>query len=103
MSLRNVQRWTKDINEGNTDMEGACSACFDNRTQFADESRRTSKSQGISRVIMSQTELKMKPTIHFQKKPDILISVASFFRKCSVGCIFNSVGLIVTLEISCIF
>jgi hypothetical protein len=45
---------------------------------------------------MSTTELKIQPTIHFQKKPAILISVASFFRKCSVGCIFNSVGLIIT-------
>jgi hypothetical protein len=34
--------------------------------------------------------------IHFRKKPDILISVASFFRKCSVGWIFNSVGPIIT-------
>jgi hypothetical protein len=48
---------------------------------------------------MSPTELKMQLTIHFQKKTDILISVASFFRKCSVGCIFNSVGLIITGEI----
>jgi hypothetical protein len=38
----------------------------------------------------------------FSKEPDILISVASFFRKCSVGCIFNSVGLIITREIPCI-
>jgi hypothetical protein len=30
--------------------------------------------------------------IYFQKKPDILISVASFFRKCSVGLIFNPLG-----------
>jgi hypothetical protein len=40
--------------------------------------------------------IKMQPTIHFQKKPDILISVACFFRKCSVGCIFYSVGPIIT-------
>jgi hypothetical protein len=51
---------------------------------------------------MSPTELKMQPTIHVQKEPDILISVARFFRKCSVGCIFNSVGLIITREIPCI-
>jgi hypothetical protein len=38
----------------------------------------------------------MQPTIHVQKKPDILISVASFFRKCSVGWIFYSVGPIIT-------
>jgi hypothetical protein len=48
---------------------------------------------------MSPTELKMQPTIHFQKKRDILISVASSFRKCIMGCIFNSVGLIITREI----
>jgi hypothetical protein len=48
---------------------------------------------------MSPTELKMQPTIHFQKKRDILISVASSFRKYSMGCIFNSVGLIITREI----
>jgi hypothetical protein len=47
--------------------------------------------QDYSRVIMSPTELKMQPTIHFRKKLDILISIANFFRKCSVGCIFNSV------------
>jgi hypothetical protein len=29
---------------------------------------------------------------YFQKKPDILISVASFFRKCSVGLIFIPLG-----------
>jgi hypothetical protein len=45
---------------------------------------------------MSPTELKMQSTIHFQKKPDILISVASFFRKCSVGWIFYSIGPIIT-------
>jgi hypothetical protein len=38
----------------------------------------------------------MKNATHntFSKKPDIWISVASFFRKCNVGCILNSVGLI---------
>jgi hypothetical protein len=45
----------------------------------------------------------MQPTIHFRKKLDILISsIACFFRKCIVGCIFNSVGLIFTREIPCI-
>jgi hypothetical protein len=34
----------------------------------------------------------MHPTIYFQKKPDIFISVASFFRKCSVGLIFIRLG-----------
>jgi hypothetical protein len=33
----------------------------------------------------------MHPTIYFQKKPDILISVASFFRKCSVGSLLSLV------------
>jgi hypothetical protein len=52
---------------------------------------------------MSPTELKMQPTIHLQSKlghgrekfPGLL-------RKCIVGCIFNSVGLIITREIPCI-
>jgi hypothetical protein len=34
----------------------------------------------------------MHPTIYFQKKPDISISVASFFQKCSVGLIFIPLG-----------
>jgi hypothetical protein len=45
--------------------------------------------QASPRVIMGPTELKMQPRIHFQKKPDILTSVASSFQKCSVGCIFR--------------
>jgi hypothetical protein len=44
----------------------------------------------------------MQPTIRFRKNLDILISIASFFRKCSVGCIFNSVWLIITRELACI-
>jgi hypothetical protein len=59
--------------------------------------------QDYSRVIMSPTELKMQPTIHFRKKLDILISIANFFRKCSVGYIFNYVGLLITRELPCIF
>jgi hypothetical protein len=39
---------------------------------------------------MSQTELKMQPTIQ--------LNVA----RCIVGCLFNSLGLIITLESSCI-
>jgi hypothetical protein len=31
------------------------------------------------------------------------MTVASFFRKYSVGCILNYVRLVITLEISCIF
>jgi hypothetical protein len=38
----------------------------------------------------------------FSKKPDILISATTFFRKCIVGCNFNSVGLIITSEVPCI-
>jgi hypothetical protein len=48
---------------------------------------------------MSPTELKMQPTIHLErtagygrgKYPDLR-------SKCIVGCIFNSVGLIITRE-----
>jgi hypothetical protein len=53
---------------------------------------------------MSPTELKMQPTIHCRKKMDIFLNfIANFFQKCSVGCIFNSVGLIITRELPCIF
>jgi hypothetical protein len=49
---------------------------------------------------MIPTELKMQPTIHFvcgcHKYPALPF-------KCIVGCIFNSVGLIITRESSCIF
>jgi hypothetical protein len=38
----------------------------------------------------------------FSKKLYILISIASFFRKYSVGCIFNSMWLIITRELACI-
>jgi hypothetical protein len=31
------------------------------------------------------------------------MTVASFFRECSVGCILNYVRLIITREISCIY
>jgi hypothetical protein len=55
--------------------------------------------QGISRVIMSPTELKMQPTLHFRKKLAIEIKISSFFQKCIVSCIFNSVGFIITREI----
>jgi hypothetical protein len=54
--------------------------------------------QGNSRVIMSPTELKMQPTLHFRKKLAVEIQISSFFRKCIVGCIFDSVGLIITRE-----
>jgi hypothetical protein len=45
-----------------------------------------------SRVMVSLTEWGMHPTVYFKKKPDIFISVASFFRKCSVGVIFIPLG-----------
>jgi hypothetical protein len=52
---------------------------------------------------MSPTELKMQPTIHLERK-------AGYGRgkfpvlpsKCIVGCIFNSVGLIITRKSPCI-
>jgi hypothetical protein len=31
------------------------------------------------------------------------MTVAGFFRKCSVGCILNYVRLLITPEISCIY
>jgi hypothetical protein len=51
---------------------------------------------------MSPTELKMQLTPHFRKKLAIEIKISSFVRKCIVGCIFNSVGLIITRLIPCI-
>jgi hypothetical protein len=44
---------------------------------------------------MSQTELKMQPTIHLQSKAEY----TGLQCKCIVGCIFNSVGLITTRKI----
>jgi hypothetical protein len=55
--------------------------------------------------VMSPTEFKMQPTIHFQKKKwDIFVSICIFFFwKCIVVCIFNSIRLIIiTLQMSCI-
>jgi hypothetical protein len=43
---------------------------------------------------MSPTELKMQPTIHLERK--------ALRSKFIVGCIFNSVGLIITRESPCI-
>jgi hypothetical protein len=59
--------------------------------------------QGVSQVIMNQTELKMQPTILLERKarygrgkyPDLR-------SKCIVGCIFNSVRVIITRESPCI-
>jgi hypothetical protein len=59
--------------------------------------------QSISRVIMSPTELKMQPTIHLQSKPEYgRGEFPDLLCKCFVGCIFNSVGLIIIREIPCI-
>jgi hypothetical protein len=53
---------------------------------------------------MSPTELKMQPTIHLQSKPgDYPPPNPALLSKCIVGCIFSSVGLIITGEISCTF
>jgi hypothetical protein len=48
---------------------------------------------------MSPTELKMKPTIHLERKAVYLPRPCPAVRsKCIVGCIFSSVGLIITGE-----
>jgi hypothetical protein len=49
---------------------------------------------------MNPTELKMQPTIHLQKKPEYSPRpYPGVVYKCIVGCIFDSVGLIITREI----
>jgi hypothetical protein len=46
-------------------------------------------------------ELKMQPTIHLEGKTGYLPRIYPALRsKCIVGCIFNSVGSIITLESS---
>jgi hypothetical protein len=50
---------------------------------------------GILRVVMSPTELKMQPAIHLHCKP----GYSALLCKCIVGCIFNSVWLIITREV----
>jgi hypothetical protein len=58
---------------------------------------------GDSPVIMSPTELKMQPTIHLERKAGYLPRQNTDLRfKCIVGCIFNSVGLVITRESPCI-
>jgi hypothetical protein len=55
--------------------------------------------------VMSPTEFKMQPTIHFQKKVGYFrVNMHFFFFwKCIVVCIFNSIRLIIiTLQMSCI-
>jgi hypothetical protein len=52
---------------------------------------------------MSQTELKMQPTIHLEGKAGHLPRPNPVLRsKCIVGCVFNSLELIITRESSCI-
>jgi hypothetical protein len=47
-------------------------------------------------------ELKMQPTIHWEGKAGYLPRPNSALRsKCIVGCIFNSVGFIITRESPC--
>jgi hypothetical protein len=59
--------------------------------------------QDISQVIMSPMELKMQPTIQLQSKPEYgREKYPGLPYKCIVGCIFNSVWLIITREITCI-
>jgi hypothetical protein len=51
---------------------------------------------------MSPTELKMQPTIYLERKAGNGHGKYPALRsKCIVGCIFNSVGLIITRESSC--
>jgi hypothetical protein len=52
---------------------------------------------------MSPTELKMQPIIHFRKKLDILISIASFFGNVVWVAFSIHVGLIITRELACMF
>jgi hypothetical protein len=59
--------------------------------------------QGDSRVIMNRAELKMQPTIHLERKAGCRRGKYPALRsKGIVGCIFNSVGPIITRESPCI-
>jgi hypothetical protein len=59
--------------------------------------------QGILRVIMSPTELKMQPTIHLEGQTGYgRGKYPAWPSQCIVGGIFNSVELIITREIPCI-
>jgi hypothetical protein len=52
---------------------------------------------------MSSTELKMQPTIHWEGKTGYLLRPYPVLRsKCIVGCIFNTVGFIITRKIPCL-
>jgi hypothetical protein len=53
---------------------------------------------------MSPTELKMQPTIHLERRAGYgRGKYAALRSKCIVGCIFNSVGLIITRESPCMY
>jgi hypothetical protein len=48
---------------------------------------------------MKPTELKMQPTIHLEPKAELgRGKYPALSSQCIVGCIFNSVGLIITRE-----
>jgi hypothetical protein len=52
---------------------------------------------------MTLTELKMQPTIHLERKAVFLPRPDPALRsECIVGCILNSLGLIITRESPCI-
>jgi hypothetical protein len=51
---------------------------------------------------MIPTELKMQPTIHLERKSGYgRGKYPALPSKCIVGCIFNSVGFIITCESPC--
>jgi hypothetical protein len=51
---------------------------------------------------MSPTELKMQDTIYLESKPGYFSRpYPGLLCKCIVGCIFNSIGFIITREIPC--
>jgi hypothetical protein len=53
--------------------------------------------QGISRVIMSTTDLKLQPTIHLESKPGSFPRpYPGLLSKCILGYIFNSVRVIIS-------
>jgi hypothetical protein len=51
---------------------------------------------------MIPTQVKMQPTIHLEGEAGYLPCLYPALRsKCIVGCVFNSVGLIITRESPC--
>jgi hypothetical protein len=58
---------------------------------------------GISRELDNKPDGIENATHNTFSKKAVYFNLSSqFFWKCSVGCIFNFVGLIITREISCI-